>query len=270
MGALRKFPTLHVEGDDSDSRELTPKQDAFAHEYVACSNKGVAYRKVYNVAETTRDNVVWVNASRLAAIPHVKARILELNDQANLDALCTVREALRWQLDIATADPNEVVRHVRINCRHCHGVNHGYQWKDLAEWMAAYEAIDAANEVLRKAGRKERSLPDDSGGFGFDSSLSPVLTCGQCCGKGEGESIIADTTKLTGKAARLYAGMDVKSGVAVVKLHDQGAAWERVCRILGAFNDKLDIRTPAERRGKTALPEDISADDAARAWLELA
>ena len=29
---------------------------------------------------------------------------------------------------MATADPNELMRYMRVNCRFCWGIDHNYQW----------------------------------------------------------------------------------------------------------------------------------------------
>ena len=72
-------------------------------------------------------------------------------------------------------------------------------------------------------------------------------------------TIIADTTKLTGKARKLYAGAKQdRFGCIEIKMHDQDKAREMVGRMLGAFNDKLDLRTPEERaksEAKARLPD---------------
>jgi phage terminase small subunit len=187
-----------------------------------------------------------------------------LHEQAVLETVISVREALQWQLDIATADPNEVVRVVARCCRNCYGVGHRYQWRDDEEFVAAcVKSVENADE----------NVPSDTGGYGYNGALEPCPTCPHCYGIGHEQTIIADTTKLTGKARKLYAGAEQdRFGAIKVKLHDQAAAWERVCRMLGAFNDKLDLRSPEERakaEAKTKLPDNVTAETAAKAYLAL-
>lgn len=279
--ALSNNPNSALLATDDDShvvgKTLTDKQEKFAQAWARTGNKAAAYREAYNVRPTTVPQVVWVNASKVAALPHVEARYRELHDQAVLETVVSIREALQWQLDIATADPNEIVRVVARCCRHCYGKAHAYQWTDDIEFLDAYTKALDERAALEKSGAFDEAarvkIPDDSGGYGFSAALEPVLTCPHCLGVGHEQTIINDTTKLTGKARKLYAGAEQdRFGAIKVKLHDQKAAWEMVCRMLGAFNDKLDLRTSAERaadEAKTKLPDNVTAETAARAYLGL-
>lgn len=267
MNALRKslaVVTTRAPDDDSDVHHLlTPKQEAFACAWASTGNKGLAYRQSYDVKETTLPNVVWVNASRLAALPKVEARYKELLQQASLETIMSVRELYQHAVDIATADPNELVKVVARNCRHCRGEGHYYQWKDNDEFMAAcIAALD-----------NEKPPPSDAGGYEFNGALEPIPTCPYCYGVGHEQTVITDTTKLTGKARKLYAGAEQdRFGAIKLKTHDQKAYHEMACRMAGAFKDTLDIRTPEERAKADAaakLPDNISADDAAKGYLRL-
>lgn len=248
----------HLVGD-----ALTAKQERFARAWAETGNKAAAYRIAYNVAERTTPNTVWVNASRLAALPKVQARHKEFTDQLALEDIMSARALFRWVVDIATADPNEIVRVIARNCRYCRGAGHNYQWKSSDEFLdACVIALD-----------NKTTPPNDSGGYGFNGALEPVPECSHCFGIGLEQTIIADTTKLTGKARKLYAGAEQdRFGCIKVKLHDQKAYVEMACRMAGAFNDKLDIRTPEERakmEAKAKMPENVTAETAGKAYLEL-
>ncbi len=53
------------------------------------------------------------------------------------------------------SDPNELVRLDVGPCRHCHGTGGAYQWRDLAEYLAAVtQALDA-----------DAPTPSDAGGY---------------------------------------------------------------------------------------------------------
>lgn len=256
--AVASDDDAHVVGD-----KLTDKQELFARAWAETGNKAAAYRKAYNVHARTLPQTVWESASRVAALPHVQARYRVLHEQAALETLFGVRELFAWCVDIATADPNEIVRVVARCCRYCYGQRHRYQWKDNDEYTAAcVEALD-----------KEETPPLDEGGYGFNGALEPVLTCPHCYGVGHEQTIISDTTKLTGKARKLYAGAEQdRFGAIKVKLHDQDKAREMAGRMLGAFNDKLDLRTPEERAKAEAsakLPDNLTAETAAKAYLQL-
>lgn len=247
-------------GTVGESGQCTVKQDNFARALAETGNASAAYRIAYNVHEHTMPNVVWASASRLAALPHVKKRIQEIQQQLVLETIVSAREALQWQLDIATADPNEVVYVAVRACRNCHGIGHKYQWVDEDEFIVA----------CAKTMDEGKVPPDDVGGYGYSRGASPALDCPNCLGAGLQETVIKDTTKLTGKARKLYAGAKQdRYGQIEVKLHDQKAAWEMVCRMLGAFNDKLDLRTPAERKGATKIPDGLSEQETTRAYLAM-
>lgn len=262
METARKiYVSTPATDDDSGSvgEQCTPKQEAFARAWAETNNQAAAYRMVYTVHERTLPNTVWACASRLAAVPCVRKRADEHRQQLALETIMTVREAFAWQIDIATADPNEIAYVAKRACRHCYGIDHAYQWKTDDEYMTAcVEAMDAG-----------KIPPTDEGGYGYTRGADPALDCPHCLGQGTPENVINDTRNLTGKARKLYKGIDIKNGELVVTMHDQSKAWEMACRILGAFNDKLDLRTPADRQNATRIPEGLSEQDTARAYLSM-
>lgn len=237
----------------------TVRQDAFARVWAETGNQAAAYRTAYNVHERTLPNTVWANASRIAAIPCVRKQADEYRQKAALEMIVTVREMLQWEVDVATADPNELVYVAQRCCRHCYGINFKRQWIDHDEYSV--ECMKALDEG--------RVPPGDEGGYGYSRGREPALECPCCLGGGVAESVILDTRKLTGKARKLYKGVDYKNGQLVVLMHDQAKAKENVCRMLGAFNDKLDLRTPAERGNLAKIPEGSSEQDAARAYVSM-
>lgn len=259
QGTHKAFVTGPAADDDAASSDaLTAKQEAFALAWAETGNQAAAYRRVYNVHPKTLPQSVWESASRIAALPHVRKRYNEHRQQLALETLCSVHEALQWQLDIATADPNEVAYVAKRACRHCYGFNHAYQWTDVDEYTdACVKAIDNKGQP-----------PSCSGGYGYNRALDPVPTCPNCLGDGYSETVINDTRNLSGKARKLYKGIDIKNGALVVTMHDQQKAWEMVCRMLGAFNDKLKLDLPgAAKAGK--MPEGLSEAEAARHYLTL-
>ena len=60
------------------SKKLTPKQRKFAEEYVNTGNASEAYRRAYDVAKTTSNEVIAVEGSRLLTDPNVSLRVQEL------------------------------------------------------------------------------------------------------------------------------------------------------------------------------------------------
>ncbi len=60
------------------SNKLTPKQNKFAEEYVNTGNASEAYRRAYDVAKTTSNEVIAVEGSRLLTDPNVSLRVQEV------------------------------------------------------------------------------------------------------------------------------------------------------------------------------------------------
>ncbi len=262
--------------DRADLNELGPltdRQERFAQAYVQLNNASAAYRVAYRVQPKTLPNTITRAGSALSNNPKIAARVKQLRSEAAAGVVSNLRELATWYYQIATADPNELIAWVHTCCRHCYGVDHAYQWKNEDEFTRSY--MEIADEIANLQELKlpcKLKLPDDAGGYGYDKRLDPVLTCPECCGGGEQRAAVADTTKLTGKARLLYKGIKVtKQGIEVL-MHDQDAARESLGRMMGAFKDS-DPRTfshPAqEAESADVLPESISAEDAARAYLRL-
>jgi phage terminase small subunit len=88
--------------------ELTQKQEAFCLAYVETGNASEAYRRSYDVADETKPETIWSEASRLVADPKVSARIMELRDRAREIALVSVgslTDELEKARSHAMADP---------------------------------------------------------------------------------------------------------------------------------------------------------------------
>jgi len=61
--------------------KLTPKQNKFAEEYVNTGNASEAYRRAYDVAETTSNEVIAVKASELLKKGNISVRVKDLQKQ---------------------------------------------------------------------------------------------------------------------------------------------------------------------------------------------
>src|SRR5690348_11454050 len=70
--------------------DLTPKQEAFCLAYVETGNASEAYRRSYDVAEDTKPETIWSNASRILADSKVSARVQELQQEARSLALVSI------------------------------------------------------------------------------------------------------------------------------------------------------------------------------------
>ena len=62
-------------------KKLTDKQEKFAQLVVKLGNQSEAYRQAYDVKETTSEQVVYNEASKLATARYVSVRIEELREQ---------------------------------------------------------------------------------------------------------------------------------------------------------------------------------------------
>jgi phage terminase small subunit len=211
--------------------QLTAKQRQFWVIYSKLGNATEAYRQVYSVANMAEASITR-EASRLLENPRfspLKASVAKaVGDELIMDA----RQVLKEWVDIATADPNELIRHVRWCCRCCHGIDGQHQWRDPEEWAA-----EAARAIQIK-----QPPPTNAGGYGFNSTRDPNPDCRQCDGLGRTHVFVADTTKLTGRARKLYAGIkQTKDGIQVMT-RDQDAAVANIARHLGMFQDNVNLK----------------------------
>ena len=74
---------------------LTPKQEVFARKIVEGMTQADAYRSAYSCKRMT-DKTIWENASRLMADSKVQARVKELRDKINDEAIMSAQKRLEW------------------------------------------------------------------------------------------------------------------------------------------------------------------------------
>jgi phage terminase small subunit len=214
--------------------KLTPKQEMFVKEYLVDLNATqAAIRAGYN-KKTAKE----IGAENLTK-PNIKAEIdkaiLKRSERTEIKA----DDVLRHWHDIATADPNELIHVRRICCRHCHGTDHQFQWRDEKEYQEAVQrAVDAAKKD------EEPRIPSDAGGYGYHKLREPNPQCPYCWGEGHMEVHVADTRTLSPKAKLLYAGVKQTRDGLEIKMRDQDKAMENVARHLGMFIDKKEVTGP--------------------------
>lgn len=117
---------------------LTAQQQAFVDHFVTTRSGPAAYRHAYNVKPGTSEKSVSVSASKLLSDPEIRLATEHRITAATAASpvTFTVADALAKWLDIATADPDELIG-LRVGaCRHCHGEGGGYQWHER-EYLAA-------------------------------------------------------------------------------------------------------------------------------------
>lgn len=239
---------------------LTPQQELFARYVVELVNQSAAYRKAYDVSPSAKWTTVSGEASKLANDPEIAARIRELQDiAASQSAIPSLVSRIRELREIESADPNEIISLIHRPCRHCRGIDNHYQWRDDAEYGLACDAAIQA----------KRPLPDMSGGFGYDGSLDPVPECPVCFGDGVRDVRVADTTKLTGAARRLYKGVKIKgNGDIELLMHDQMQARDMLNRIMGAYKDGATLPVTPQAAAQ-AVEQVKTPEERQRAYLRL-
>lgn len=217
-------------------RMLPARRERFVFEYLKDLNgTQAAVRAGYGRADAHRE------AARLMADPDVQAAVKALQDERARELKLEANEVLRHLVELAIADPNELIQHRRGCCRHCHGNLFGYQ-RTPAE-MERDRATHEAAELERQRKDPERHQPrvfDEAGGVGYDPRREPHEDCPECFGEGVERIHLADTRHLSGPARRLYAGVkQTKDGVQVL-MRDQDKAIELIGRHLAMFKDKVE------------------------------
>lgn len=208
-----------------DQGTMNARQTRFVQEYCVDFNATqAAIRAGYAEPAAGQQAHELLKNPQIAAA--VEARKEMLAEVAEIDAAWVLKQ---WK-QIATADANELTQLRRINCRHCHGFGHQYQWTE-AEYLAAVNlAVDSG-----------RTPPDGMGGFGYDLNADPAPDCPECGGHGIEYMHVADTRKLKGAARRLYMGIQkTRDGIKVLT-RDQDAALANIAKYLGMSKEQINL-----------------------------
>jgi phage terminase small subunit len=203
---------------------LTDKQKRFVEEYLVDLNATQAAIRAGYSADTAY-SIGHENLKK----PEIVAAIAEAQAARADRTAITADRVLRHWFDIATADANELSEMRRVNCRHCWGEGHAYQWTE-----AEFE------NACRTAAKGEQAEPENIGGLGFDRTRPPHPDCTECMGEGHETDFFHDTRKLKGGARLLYAGIKRTKDGFELKTRDQDKAMENVARHLGMFVDKFE------------------------------
>lgn len=212
---------------------------AFVEHYVVYRNATQAYDHAYEARggryETRRNE-----GQKLLGDPRIQAAVKARAAIATQESGMGVAWLLERFLRIANADPRELIGLKIGCCRRCYGDGHEFQWRQH-EYTEEMKKVDAANEARNKF-TKEIPYPDIAGGFGFNATLPPLDDCPHCHGEGVERFVPRDTDKLSDDALLLYGGVKVKAdGGYEIIIADRGKAAELAGRIMGAFNDKLQV-----------------------------
>lgn len=209
--------------------KLSEKQKRFADEFLIDLNATAAYRRA---GYTAKGNAAEVNASRLLSNAKVQEYIQKRQQDREQRTEITQDMVLQRWWAIANANPNELIYHRRVCCRHCFGRDHEYQWADEDEYSRA----------VASAQKLELTIPDNLGGYGFDPTIRPHPKCPKCHGEGHSDIQATDTRDLSPQARLLYAGVKTTKDGFEIKMRDQDKALELVARHLGMFDDSLRLK----------------------------
>lgn len=203
---------------------LRGKQQRFVDEYLIDRNATQAAIRAGYSAKTAEQMGYQLlqKTSVQEAIAKGEAELAERNK-------ITQDKVLNLLWDMATADPNELIKYVRVNCRYCWGEDHYYQWTKGEYHNACYTA---------KVNQKPN--PDCDGGFGFDKTKEPNPDCPECRGEGFGYTHVSDTTRVSSKAKLLYAGIKENQYGVEIKMNDQFAAAVKAGQHIGMFKERVE------------------------------
>lgn len=217
-------------------KKPTAKQEIFCQHVISGKTEIDSYVLAYQPKITDRKKLSRLASSVRLSKP-VDKRIVELRAPVIKEAQIEITDVLKKWVAIAMADPNDIVQHRRICCRFCYGIGHKYQWTDGELAMAIAHVM---TENAKLPDKKQLSLPDVTGGTGFDPNKLPLKNCPTCFGNGMAEIFFNDTRTLTDNAKCLYAG--VKNGEVI--LHDQAQALENIAKYLGMFKVRIEKDVP--------------------------
>ncbi|KCX62667.1 terminase small subunit [Acinetobacter pittii] len=203
---------------------LRGKQQRFVDEYLIDRNATqAAIRAGYS--PKTAGSIGDENLKKPEIKKAIEAGEAELAERNKI----TQDKVLNLLWDMATADPNELIKYVRVNCRYCWGEDHYYQWTKGEYHNACYNA---------RANQKPK--PDCDGGFGFDKTKAPNPDCPECRGEGVGYTHVSDTTRVSSKAKLLYAGIKENQYGVEIKMNDQFAAAVKAGQHIGMFKERVE------------------------------
>lgn len=202
-----------------DDFGLSDQQMIFAQHVLDGKTRVEAYRLA---GYTGTGNAAYVTASQLLRNPKVSRYVHHLRNERQKRYAAELDDVIGQLTAIINADPNEIAQYRRVNCRYCWGNEHKYQWRDIAEQLAAE----------RKAEADGAHPPDTSGGIGFVDNGDPNPECPRCNGEGVGEPFFADTRDLEGDARYLLQGVKLgKFGIEILTA-DKDSARKELARLI--------------------------------------
>lgn len=178
----------------------------FVLEYCKDFNATQAYLRVYGCDEPSAAT----GGSRLLQSVEIQGAIRERQEDLAAAAKLTPEWVLKQWMQIAEADPNEIIDLRKIACVVCYA--------------------DGRADLYRT--------------LGFDLMRDPCPECPTCQGEGTERIVARDTRKLTGSAKRLYAGVKQTANGIEIKMRDQDAAAHHLANYLGMTKTRTEISGP--------------------------
>lgn len=223
---------------DADLMGLTPREAKFFELYLATHRVGASYTEAGFSAKNA--NVACASGSFLLSGPKGRAYIAKRTREMFSRLEESQDRLIKTTIEVAYADPNDLVEYRRGSCRHCWGVMNRYQYT-AGEWDAALEKHNAKREALVEKGRADIGSLETKGGVGYDFRRDPNEDCPECSGMGTGRTIIKDTRNLSPGARSLYAGMkEGKDGLQAL-MHSQEKARDMLAKLLKLTEDSTTV-----------------------------
>jgi phage terminase small subunit len=222
-----------------DAFELTPKQRVFVLAYLEDLNATDAARRAGYAHPNKQGPRMLVNVGISNAI-EAGQRKFECN-------LMISAEQIRWYWwTLGTAQLTDLVEILHICCRHCHGIDHEYQWICKAEFekvraetiLELYEREEAI-KVIRSGDSLNPLVPTDAGGYGFRKMKAPHPDCPWCSGIGETFVHTKDTKNLSEAGKLLFNGVRMTSNGPVISIQNRQKALYNLAKSLGMFSKYL-------------------------------
>ncbi|MDA3537732.1 terminase small subunit [Acinetobacter baumannii] len=209
---------------------LRGKQQRFVDEYLidrnatqAAIRAGYSAKTAYSIGEQ--------NLKKLEVKKAIEEGEKELAERNKI----TQDKVLNRLWEMATANPNELMRYMRVNCRFCWGIDHNYQW-----------TVGEFKRAIQHAHDTKAPEPKCEGGLDFDRLKAPNPDCPECRGEGVGYTYIADTTRVSDQAKLLYAGIKESQHGIEIKMNDQVAALIKAGQHIGMFKDRVELGNDPE------------------------
>lgn len=228
--------------DNWEGKRPTARQFDFAAAYIKHGeDASAAFVEAYQPPNDLTPSEISNRAAQVLKAHGTQTALRKLRADAVKLAGISAADLLERAWLIATANPNDIVQHRRVNCRHCWGRDHNYQWIE-GEYYDEVAKVVEHNDKYAGQIAFQKELPDCSGGFGYRDNRDPNENCPRCSGEGETRVWIADTRDLKGGAALLYDGTKVTKNGIEVMLKDQSKYFDMVCRHFSFYNDTMKLK----------------------------